>query len=109
MRLVGVRSSPELSGQECTVVGFDEVPEGSEDAGAGRFRVELADGRPASLPVRNCILPRGSRVWVIGLNSAAQWNDRWGRVESFDEAAERYVVAVEEGRAIKIKPENLRT
>ena len=83
--LTGLTSNPDLNGQSCTVVGFDEPDQQSpsdDDTGAtgGRFRVTLADGRPASLPVVNCILPKGSRVRVIGLSSAAQWNDRWGRV-----------------------------
>jgi hypothetical protein len=118
VRLVGLVSAPELNGQRCRLVGFDEPPPPADETAAaaaaaaaagGRFQVELPDGRPASLPVRNVILPRGCRVRVVGLASAAQWNDRWGRLESYDAEAERYVVAIEEDRLLKIRPDNLRT
>lgn len=112
-QIVGLESHPELNGQRCTVVGFDEpADEARQDATAtatGRFRVELPDGRPASLGVRNVVLPPGARVRVIGLQGAAEWNDRWGTVEDFDIEAERYLVAVQESHVLKIRPENVRT
>jgi curved DNA-binding protein CbpA len=114
--LIGIVSNPELNGQRCTIIGFDEPAAGGSTAEgglatAGRFRVELPNGRPASLPVRNIILPNGCRAWVVGLESAtaAQWNDRWGKVAGWDGTSERYLVAVEDDRLLKIRPDNLRT
>lgn len=107
VEIVGIVSTPELNGQRCSIVGFDE-PTG-DGASVGRFRVELADGRPALLPVQNVILPSSCRVLVVGLESAAQWNDRWGTVQAWDSVAKRYLVAVEESKLLKIRPDNLRT
>jgi curved DNA-binding protein CbpA len=106
--IVGIVSTPELNGQHCTITGYDEP---AADGSAGRFRVELPDGRPASLPVGNIRLPVGCRVWVIGLENptAAKWNNRWGKVAGWDVASKRYLVAVEDDRLLKIRPNNLRT
>ena len=110
------------------MVGWDDDGEG------GRFTVELADGRPASLAASNIVLPEGARVVVQGLQaeSAQRWNDRWGRVDGYDADAGRvspatvcpshecgrlthspccqqYLVSVEEARQLKIRAANVRT
>ena len=125
--LVGLENE-DLNGQEVTVVGWDDDGEG------GRFTVELADGRPASLAASNIVLPEGARVVVQGLQaeSAQRWNDRWGRVDGYDADAGRvspatvcpshecgrlihspccqqYLVSVEEARQLKIRAANVRT
>ena len=120
--LVGLENE-DLNGQEVTVVGWDDDGEG------GRFTVELADGRPASLASSNIVLPEGARVVVRGLQaeSAKRWNDRWGRVDGYDADAGRvspqsrmrssgsdrccqqYLVSVDEARQLKIRAANVRT
>ncbi|CAE7434388.1 nxn [Symbiodinium sp. CCMP2456] len=49
----------------------------------------------------------GAIVAVQGLQ-AGEWNEKNGKVTEFDEERQRYQVQVESGKALKIKPENIR-
>jgi hypothetical protein len=54
-------------------------------------------------------LPRGSKVVLYGLQSAVarSWNGLVGTVHCFDQASERYVVALPDGTPRKLRPSNL--
>ena len=45
----------------------------------------------------------------LSSSSSSQYNKKWGRLEAWDSDSSRYVVEIEEGRLVKIKPENIRT
>ena len=64
-------------------------------------------GRPQQ-PEKPSILPNGTRVFVRGLQGAAQHNGKAGEVESYDQSSSRYFVQLSgEGDVIKIKFDNL--
>ena len=52
-------------------------------------------------------LPIGTMVLIQGLQAAAGYNGTKGRVESFDESAQRYVVALQTGGTLRVKRDNL--
>lgn len=50
----------------------------------------------------------GSRVVIHGLVKQQQHNEELGTVQGFDRSAGRYVIELEDGEQLKLKPENLR-
>ena len=63
----------------------------------------------ASLQPANVILPKGARGKVVGLTSdtGSKWNDKVGKVLSFDREAGRYVVEMTREDQLRIRPQNL--
>jgi hypothetical protein len=50
--------------------------------------------------------PAGAVVTVTGLKNAAQHNGKRGTVRSFNEEKGRYLVRLDDGEAIRLKPDN---
>ena len=50
--------------------------------------------------------PAGTVVTVTGLKNAAQHNGKRGTVRTFSEEKGRYVVRLDDGEAIRLKPDN---
>jgi len=74
--------------------GMGGIPRGGP--GAGRAR------RPGPNE-----LPRGARVVLRGLKSAAHQNGKRGAVAAFDPERERYTVQLEDGDHLSVRPSNL--
>merc|ERR1719502_2297524 len=68
----------------------------------------MGGGRPQRRErERPDVIPGGTAVTVRGLVGAAQHNGKRGKVAQFDDDAGRYVVQLEDGEALRIKPENV--
>merc|ERR1711957_253378 len=95
----GVGSKPELNGQRGAVLGWDEEK--------GRYQLRMASGGVIALRPSNVIVPNGAHVSLIGLKSA-QHNGKIGRVVSFDNSNQRYLVMLSGGAQMKLKLENVK-
>jgi hypothetical protein len=102
VRITGIASKPEINDKTGKIIGFDGTK--------NRYTVQLSTGAAMGIAPGNVVLPTGTRALVVGLESAAaqQYNDKRGLIESFDTAAERYLVKVSEDKQLKIKLDNLR-
>jgi len=60
-----------------------------------------------SEPEQPNLIPAGAQVVVRGLRGAAQHNGKSGQVVEYDASTDRYVVAVGEDEALRIKFDNL--
>mmetsp|Transcript_20325 Transcript_20325/g.43369 ORF Transcript_20325/g.43369 Transcript_20325/m.43369 type:complete len:359 (-) Transcript_20325:360-1436(-) len=102
VKVVGIESQPELNGQTGTVLNYDD--------NQGRYTVKVSarvNGRDVfGLKPDNIILPQGTRVSIKGL-SKEEFNGMMAQITSVDEEAARYQVQCQNGRAIKIKYENV--
>lgn len=98
VRIHGLASKPEWNGKTGTIIMFN--PEND------RYQVKLGSDGVAALKPANVILPNGTRVKVSGLNSAAQYNGRWGQVESFDSSSGRYNVKMAGDKVLALKSDN---
>lgn len=78
------------------------------DAEAGCYEAALPDGTPVALPLGCVVLPVGCSGVVLGLQGAAQHNDKPAYIVSHDEAADRYVVALDATNQLRLKRSNLR-
>lgn len=82
------------------------------DDATGQYLCRLSKEADEALP-RDLRQPSQARlgvgaiVAVQGLQ-AGEWNEKNGKVTEFDEERQRYQVQVESGKALKIKPENIR-
>jgi ABC-type arginine transport system ATPase subunit len=58
----------------------------------------------------NLILSPGTRVRVSGLTSesASKWNEKVGKILSFDREAGRYVMEMSKEDQLRIKPANMK-
>ncbi len=54
-----------------------------------------------------CVLPAGTRVLMQGLVSKPEYNGKRSRVLSFDESTGRYVVALDDGKELRLRAECL--
>ena len=54
-----------------------------------------------------CVLPAGTRVLMQGLVSKTEYNGKRSRVLSFDESTGRYVVALDDGKELRLRAECL--
>ena len=64
-------------------------------------------GGSRAQPEQPGVLPVGTRVFIRGLQGAAQHNGKSGQVESYDTGASRYLVNIGDGDALRIKFDNL--
>ena len=62
-------------------------------------------GRPQ--PEQPGVLPAGTKVFIRGLQGAAQHNGKTGQVEQYDASAGRYLVQVGDGEVLRIRFDNL--
>ncbi len=100
-KVTGMVRREELNGKDAEIVGFDES--------SGRCHADIAGVGRASLQPTNLLLPAGARGKVHGLTSDAgsKWNEKVGKVLSFDEASGRYLLQMTADNELRIKPANL--
>ena len=85
------------------------IPPGLIPSGKGKKQkrgpkaVEPSVALPGVGPKR---WPAGTVVTVTGLKNAAQHNGKRGTVRSFNEEKGRYLVRLDDGEAIRLKPDN---
>merc|ERR1740121_3100568 len=103
VRLRGIESQPALNGQQGTILSYNDE--------GGRYNAKLAEkmanGRDVvGLNPTNLILEKGTRVVTQGL-SKEEFNGLMAQIQEFDADALRYQVLTENGKALKIKLENV--
>lgn len=103
VKVVGIASSPELNGSAASILGFQEAQ--------GRYTVRLkqkmTNGKDViGLQASNVILKKSTRVVVQGLGKE-DLNGQMAQIVEIDEEAQRYTVACQNGKQIKIKYENV--
>jgi len=67
----------------------------------------MGGGRARAQPEQPSVLPNGTKVFLRGLQGAAQHNGKAGVVESHDASAGRYVVQLSDGDTLKVRFDNL--
>jgi len=91
------------------------LPADAEGGGSGTlcgfdgesYAVEL-QGRRVTVPPECVVLPAGTAGLVSGLQGAAQHNGKPGLLTELDEAADRYVVALDHDTSLRLKRANFR-
>jgi curved DNA-binding protein CbpA len=71
-----------------------------------RYVIDLNNKR-YSLNVSNLIVSNGMCVRLKGIVSKKELNDKWGRIVSYDESNERYLIQINKALSLKIKLENI--
>ena len=100
VRLEGLEGGEEAhNGSEGTVFDYDET--------SGMYGVELTSGDPLPVPVGCAVLPDGAVGVVRGLQAAPQYNGQLARVLSHDAAAGRYNAALDDGKQLRLRRQNL--
>lgn len=103
VQLTGIESQPTLNGQAGTVLSYGEQQ--------GRYNIrlkqKLSSGRDVvGLEPGKVILEVGTRVVIQGLSSE-QFNGLMAVITELDQVALRYTVKCQNGKAIKIKLDNV--
>jgi len=103
VQIVGIESQADLNGQSGTILGFNEQQ--------GRYMVRLKqrmdNGRDVvGLQPCNVILKQNTRVVIQGLSNE-QFNGQMANIVDIDHKAQRYTVQCANGKAIKIKFDNV--
>jgi hypothetical protein len=102
VKLTNLEGRVDLNGCSATIVGWDE--------GKQRYQIRVTPrgGTVTTMLIRpgNVVLPKSTRIRVDGLTGAPQYNNRWGQITQFDEAAGRYVVDLGGGNTLRLKLEN---
>eukprot|EP00941_MAST-03F_sp_MAST-3F-sp1_P003382 g3382.t1 len=98
--VTGVESNPEYNGQKGAIQGRKE----------DRYIIRLTSGGRQTMLLHpaKVLLPLDTRVEIFGLSSGARHNGKKGKIEEYDPISERYIVAAEDGSALKIKRDNVR-
>ena len=93
---------------------IDECPSKSTETLHRRSTVEQAEATSPAVnsgPRPTVLAPcglYGMTVRIFGLRSATQWNDKFGVVQSFEEASSRFIVLLDhQSKPIKILPQNV--
>jgi len=99
--MTGIESQPEINGQTADICNFN----------AGRyvvkFKKRLSTGQDVvGLRPSNVILSKSTRVVVQGLSNE-QFNGLMGEIVEVDQDALKYTVALQNGKHIKIKLDNV--
>lgn len=103
VQIDGLTSAAELNGSTGTL--FDRILE------TDRYNVRLARGGSVSVKPGNLILPVGTCVIIVGLQSGVQYNGRQGTISEIDRSQRRYVVDLPSHTGVehlRIKWENVR-
>ena len=95
----GLKGSVGLNGSAGKIVGFDER--------ANRYHVNV-EGEIVALKRVNVRLRKRTVVRVQGLSKAAHLNGKYATVQSYDTTADRYVLKMRTGGAVKVKPSNVK-
>ena len=90
-----------MNGKMGRIAGYDDAKD--------RYHVDIEGVGRASLLLSNLLLPPNARGKVVGLTSesGSKWNDKIGKVLSFDREAGRYVMEMSKTDQLRIKPANL--
>lgn len=78
------------------------------DLQKAEYEVQLEGGSVARLPLSCVVLPIGTAGVIVGLKGAPQHNGKAGRLVEMDEAADRYVVALDRQSTLRLKRANFR-
>jgi len=102
VEVMGMQNRPELNGKSACVVDYD--------AENDRYYADIAGVGRASLQLINLILPADTRGKVVGLTSekGSRWNDKVGKVVSYDREAGRYLVEMTKDDQLRVRPDNLK-
>ena len=104
VRLTNITSDASLDGKSGTLIASRNSPDGTK-----RFVVVLtAANQTVSVKGENLILPRGALVTVANVQSKPELNGRKGTVQSWDNAAQRYLVQISPSDQLKLKIANVR-
>jgi curved DNA-binding protein CbpA len=99
---VGTIGDPRFIQREGTkgeIISFNEQ--------LNRYGIRFSDGLSISLPLEKLLLSPGIRVNIRGLDGAPQYNGHIGKIiKEFD--GERYLLELQGGKQIRVKPANLR-
>ena len=79
-------------------MGFDHARQ--------RYVVQTASDK-SGLKKENVILPPGTSVVVEGLQNAQRWNNKEGKLGSYDRRGDRYVVDMGSEK-LRLRPRNIR-
>ena len=94
---------PACAGATATICGYD--PQACE------YEVKLDDDGGSTttrLPLSCVVLPKMTAGLVVGLKGAPQHNGKAGLMVEIDEAADRYVVALDRQTTLRLKRANFR-
>ncbi len=99
VKLRDIASKPSLNGCLGNIIGFN----------GDRFHVKMAGANSAVVGVSltNLELPPDTRVHVHSLSGAPQYNGTTGKVISFIEMDNRYLIEVAGHKQLKLKSENI--
>jgi hypothetical protein len=61
--------------KSCKVIDYN--------AAKDRYHVKFSEGQVASLSCENVILPKDTRVCVVGLENDVSLNGKWGKVQYY--------------------------
>merc|ERR1712039_870440 len=101
--VVGIESQPALNGTAASILNYQEA-KGSYIV---KLKQKMDSGKDViGLQPSKIILKKGTRVTVQGLGKE-ELNGQMGQITEIDEDAQRYTVACQNGKAIKIKYENV--
>ena len=100
-RMVSLESRQDLNGKTADVMDWD--------ASAERYTVQVfSTGEQVALRPANLVVGPGTCVTVVGLQSATEHNGEHATVESYDQAAGRYVLELRSGQKLRVRPGNVR-
>jgi hypothetical protein len=88
------------AGGSATICGFD--------VHTHAYEVTLDGGSPVRLPLSCVVLPTSTAGVIVGLKGAPQHNGKAGLLVEYDEAADRYVVALDRTSNLRLKRANFR-
>jgi len=101
VRLEGIQSRPDFNGKLGTILDY-------EGGAINRYVVKVAGtGELIKVSPQNVRLPPSTRVMVRGLQSASEYNEKWGTVEDFNESTGRYLVQLQGQQSLKVKLDNV--
>jgi len=101
VEVTAMQNRADLNGKNGQIAGYDEDK--------GRYHVDIQGVGRASLLLANLLLPPNARGKVVGLTSesGSKWNDKIGKVISFDREAARYLIQMTKDDQLRVKPQNL--
>uniref|UniRef100_A0A7S2GR08 Uncharacterized protein n=1 Tax=Haptolina brevifila TaxID=156173 RepID=A0A7S2GR08_9EUKA len=102
VEVTGMQNRADLNGKGGRIAGYDEEKD--------RYHIDIQGVGRASLLLNNLILPANTRGKVVGLTSesGSKWNDKIGKLLSFDREAGRYLIQMTKDEQLRVKPQNLR-
>eukprot|EP00397_Hematodinium_sp_SG-2012_P019287 GEMP01019810.1.p1 GENE.GEMP01019810.1~~GEMP01019810.1.p1 ORF type:complete len:341 (+),score=64.70 GEMP01019810.1:49-1071(+) len=100
VEITGLVSKPDLNGKSGRVINFDRISQ--------RYTVQIFNGPALKVMPSNVILPSKTRVMLINLQGAKQYNDAWGTIMDYEPADERYSINLGANKILRIKRDNCR-